>query len=167
MHRILRRIQIHPGHKKSWILAICAMLYTIRLRNFPRKLILFMCPDRILILREQCSSVKVSYFWKRFFEWATTIFVLSLPTANQKYVNSGGKPPNTASPCDSRRILIDCDGYSCVLVTISGSMERPRPSPSIRAVGRWPNGQQYCLCTSEGSQWPTLHKSATLYSLFS
>ena len=59
--------------------------------------------------------------------------------------NEDAQKISSHQPWDSRRILIDCDGCSCALVTISGSMERPWPSPPIRVVGRWPNRQQHRL----------------------
>ena len=43
---------------------------------------------------------------------------------------------------DSHRILIDCDGYSCVLVANSGLIDSKRPTPPARIVRRGSGGQQ-------------------------
>ena len=43
---------------------------------------------------------------------------------------------------DSRRIRIDCGGYSCALTASSGSVESPRAPPPSERVGRGSDGQQ-------------------------
>ena len=43
---------------------------------------------------------------------------------------------------DSRRILIDCDGCYCALVTNNGFIDSKRPTPPTRIVGRGSGDQQ-------------------------
>ena len=74
--------------------------------------------------------------------------------------NEEARKTIASRPWDISRILIDCDGYSCVLVVNSGSIDSQRPLPPTRIVGCGSSGQQ---CRQNGRHTGTV-KSTSIFN---
>ena len=91
------------------------------------------------------STVSTVFYASRTKEQSPSI--VSRPARARPATRIGGGSSNDAITIasgrwDSRRIRIDCDGYSCALVASSSSIESPRAPPPSRRVDRGLGGQQ-------------------------